>query len=614
MEIKTQKVWIQNYDEGFPETIEYPDKNMYEIFENSVKEYPDLNACSFLGANITFRQMYEQVLNTATALTSMGIVRGDVATICLPNTPHAVIAFYALNSIGVIANMVHPLTPAHELVQIIKSTNSKGLFVLDAFFHKYADTLSETNNRYTFLCSITDYLSPIKKIGFYVTKGRKIKKINIESSIISWKNLLLVSTDSSAQNSSTMPSNNAISSNSANAENSANSYNSENLNTNENSINSENSKNSNSKRKIEPDDCAVYLHSGGTMGTPKTIMLSSANLNALAIQGPYIIGVEKPAGLKMATILPLFHGFGLCMGMHTMMANGITAVLVPQFSADSLVSLLKNEKPNFIAAVPTLLEGIMKNKKLEKQDLSYLKAVFCGGDTLTGDLKTRFDNFLKSHNCNAQVREGYGLTETVTVCCVNPIVKNRANTVGLPLADMLMCVTEVDTDNEVASGKHGEICVNGPTVMLGYLNDIEATNQAIHVHSDGIKWVHTGDYGFIDEDGYVHFIQRMKRIIKVSGIPVFPSQIEDVIASIPGIKEVSVIGRPHPYKMQVVKAFVVLDNPALSQEVIKNSIYETCLAQIIKHAVPVEIEFLESLPRTKIGKVDTVALEKIDSV
>lgn len=561
-----ERIWIKKYDEGFPATMTYPDKTMYELFADAVRLYPEYTACSFLGTKIRFQILLDLVDRAASALAAMGIKKGDVATICLPNVPQAVIAFYALNKLGAIANMVHPLTPSEELFQVIQQTQSTCLFVLDAFLPKYIEMLPKTKNRYTVVCSIKDYLSPVMKVGFYITKGRKIKKVDRDITMVSWANLVGDQTYAKVTEKYA--------------------------------------------RTILPGECAVYLHSGGTMGTPKTIMLSSANLNVLALQGPHIVGIENPAGSSMATILPLFHGFGLCMGMHTMMVNGITAILVPLFSAESLADLLKKEKPNFIAAVPTLLEGIMKNKNVQKQDLSYLKAVFCGGDTLTGDLKMRFDQFLATHNCKAQVREGYGLTETVTVCSVNPIKNNRLNTVGIPLADMLMKIVETGTEIEAPVGNNGEICVTGPTMMLGYLNDPDATKEAIHLHEDGRNWVHTGDYGFMDEDGFFHFTQRIKRIVKVSGIPVFPSQIEEVITSIPGVREVSVIGIPHPYKMQVVKAYVVLDDTSISEEEMRKKIKDVCSLQVIKHAVPAEIEFKDKLPRTKVGKIDTVELEK----
>ncbi|MHB8961573.1 MAG: class I adenylate-forming enzyme family protein [Saccharofermentanales bacterium] len=564
--------WTAFYDKEFPASMEYPDKTMYELFAGSARSNADLIACSFMGTGIRFRQLSDTVDQVAEQLSARGMQKGEVATICLPNIPQAVIAFYALNRLGLIANMVHPLTPSQELEGIIRQTGSRYLFTLDAFLPKYEQMLPTTENVFTVVCAIGDYLSPIKKAAFYLAKGRKISRLPPDMRRIPWPDLLKVPDGGIGRS----------------ARGSMDGY----------------------VRRSGPKDCAVYLHSGGTMGSPKTIMLSSYNMNVLALQGPAIIGIGNPAGTSMATILPLFHGFGLCMGMHTMMVNGITAILVPVFSAENLASLLRKEKPNFIAAVPTLLEGIMKNKKLAKTDLSYLKAVFCGGDTLTEELKSRFDTFLRNHRCTCTVREGYGLTETVTVCAVNPIVNNRPGTVGIPLADMVMKITEPGTFSELPAGSPGEICISGPTMMLGYLNDPEATALAIRTHPDGKRWVHSGDYGFMDTDGYFHFTQRIKRIIKVSGIPVFPSQIEEVISRIPGVREVSAIGIPHPYKMQVVKAFVVPEEGISADEGFADRIRKVCEEQMIHHAVPAKVEFRKELPRTKVGKVDTVSLEK----
>ncbi|MDD4326826.1 MAG: class I adenylate-forming enzyme family protein [Eubacteriales bacterium] len=548
----------QSYDEWFPESIDYPDKTMYELMADAANRYKRNTALSFMGTRITYNDLLCYVDKAASSLKAMGASSGDVAAVCLPNTPHAVIAFYALNKIGAIANMIHPLTPPEELGKILSSTKSRFLFILDAFLPKYTEAISHTSAERTIVCSITDYLSLAMSVGFYVTKGRKIKRLPPDACRIPWSDF--ISSPRSADTCS------------------------------------------------RPCDSAVYLHSGGTMGVPKTIVLSSMNMNALALQGMHIVGMKDASTMSMAAILPLFHGFGLCIGMHTMMINGANSILVPIFSPENLASLLIREKPNFIAAVPTLLEGIMKNKKLAGKDLSYIKAVFCGGDTLTADLKKRFDEFLVTHNCSVKVREGYGLTETVTVCAVNPVGDNRAGTVGLPLADIIVKIVEPGTEQALPADSAGEICVSGPTVMIGYLNDPDGTDQAVKVHSDGRRWVHTGDFGSLDKDGYIHFIQRMKRIIKVSGIPVFPSQIEEIISGVPGVREVCAIGIPHPYKMQVVKVFIVSEDIA-DKEGLREKILETCKAKMIKHAVPSEIEFRESLPRTRVGKIDSKKLE-----
>ena len=564
------KPWTAHYDSWFKNSLNYPEMTMYELVARTARRLPDYPAVSFMGRRISYKSLLEQIDQAAACLKNLGFKAGDVATMCLPNVPHAVVFFYAVNRLGGICNMVHPLTPAEEMSHYIRTTRSDYLIILDAMLAKQVDMLNGSRIRKTIVCSLMDYLKLGLKVGFFVTKGRKIAAAPKRDAYIKWGDFMaLAKSDDTYQ------------------------------------------------RMRGAHDCAVYLHSGGTTGSPKTIMLSSYNFNVLGIQGAQIVGIKDPenndpAGLAMVTILPLFHGFGLCMGLHAMMVNGMRAILVPQFSPDVLAEIIIKEKPTFIAAVPTLFEGILKNEKLQSADLSCLKAVFCGGDTLTSDLKGRFDAFVKSHNGNCSLREGYGLTETVTVCAVNPMLDARDNSVGLPLSDVLMKVIEPGTFNEVAPGQDGEFCIHSPTMMIGYLDDQEATDETIRLHPDGLRWVHTGDFGYMDTDGYFHFKQRIKRILKVSGIPVFPSQVEDAAGSVEGVRMACAIGVPHPYKMQIVKLFVVPEAGVTDLEDLRRRIISHCEKVMISYAVPREIEFRDDLPRTKVGKIDFVSLERIE--
>ena len=561
--------WVAHYDPWFKPHMTYPELTLYEMVARTARRFPQYPALAFMGRRISYENLLAQIGQAASCLSKLGFQAGDVATLCLPNTPHAVIFFYAVNQLGGICNMVHPLTPAEELSHYIRTTGSDYLIILDAMLAKHTDMLEQSRLKKTIVCSIMDFLNLGLKVGFFLTKGRKIASTPKKDFYIKWSSFMELAAASAYS------------------------------------------------RKRGAQDCAVYLHSGGTTGTPKTIMLSSFNFNVLATQGPQIIGFEggdsfDPAGLSMVTILPLFHGFGLCMGMHTMLANGMLAILVPQFSPDVLADIIVKEKPSFIAAVPTLFEGILKNEKLQHADLSCLKAVFCGGDTLPTDLKRRFDTFVKDRKGTCTLREGYGLTETVTVCAVNPMLDSRENSVGVPLADVRMMVVQPGSLQAVEPGQDGEFCIHAPTVMLGYLDDPEATAETVRLHEDGLRWVHTGDFGSMDADGYFHFKQRIKRILKVSGIPVFPSQVEDVVTAIPGVRLACAIGVPHPYKMQVVKVFVVLDAQAPDEETMRDRIIKQCEKSLIQYAVPREIEFCADLPRTKVGKIDFVSLERIE--
>ena len=579
-----KKPWTSHYDPGMKESLTYPDKTLYEMLERTENNFPHTPAVSFEGKRITFRSLLFQVDTIALALKDMGLKRGDVATVCLPNIPQAVVFFYAVNKLGVIANMVHPKTPPFELKEFMTSTRSEYLIILNAFLPKHIKTLSQMPIKHIFTAAVDDYLSPAKTVGFFLKSGRKIPKIPKDSKYMTWHDLQKLGLSARYASASL-----------------ASSF--------------------HYQRPLEPNAPAVYLHSGGTTGTPKTIILSSQNLNVLAVQGPQIVNIPdpfetgRPPDVSMVTILPLFHGFGLCMGMHTMMCNAITSILVPTFTPDSLAKVIMKERPAFIAAVPTLYEGILKSTLLKKADLSFLRCCFCGGDSLSPELKDRFESFIHERGSKISLREGYGLTETVTVCCVNPEKKCRKDSVGLPLPDMHMKIVEPNTQKEIAYGQNGEICVTGPTVMLGYLGDPEGTAQAIHLHEDGHMWVHTGDYGFMDEDGFFHFTQRMKRIIKVSGIPVFPSQIEAVIASVPGVSAVCAIAKPDPYRIHVVKAIIVPSGPHTEENLskIKEAVSAACTEKLIAYARPSVIEFRDSLPQTLVGKIDYVALEKEES-
>lgn len=568
--------WTAHYDSWFKPNLDYPDATLYELLARAAVKYPDYPALTFFGRSMSFSSLFDLIEQAADALTVLGFKPGNVATICLPNVPQAVIYFYAVNRLGGICNMVHPLSPADELKHNLRIAESEYLIILDGMLARHTEMIAGIRIRKTIVCSMMDYMGTALKTVFYLAKGRKIKPMPNDAIYIRWPDFLVLGRGDPSQ-----------------------------VFTNKRPY----------ERQIDPHNCAVYLHSGGTTGEPKTVMLSSFSFNALAIQGKQILSYENradfdPLGLSMVMILPLFHGFGLCMGMHTMLVNGIRCILVPQFAPEVLAEIIVKEKPSYIAAVPTLFEGILQNHKLAKADLSCLRAVFCGGDTLTSDLKRRFDSFIRERGASCTLREGYGLTETVTVCAVNPQIDTRADTVGLPLSDTLMKVINPETLATVPAGQSGEFCIHAPTRMIGYLNDPEATANTIRIHPDGLDWVHTGDFGYMDEDGYFHFQQRMKRILKVSGVPVFPSQIEEVISTVPGVRLACAIGIPHPHKMQVVKAFVVPSDPPANHDSLRDQILAQCEKSLIPYAIPKSIEFRDDLPRTKVGKIDFIELER----
>ena len=364
------------------------------------------------------------------------------------------------------------------------------------------------------------------------------------------------------------------------------------------------------KKLPAANDCASILYSGGTTGTTKGIMLSNLNFNALGLQTIAASGFAPIDGMKMLSVMPVFHGFGLGIGIHTALIGGACCILVPQFNVKTYADLLIKKQPNIIPGVPTLFEALLRAEKLENADLSCLKGVFCGGDSLSIELKKKVDEFLKAHNASVQIRQGYGLTECVTASCLTPKDYNRVGSIGVPFPDTYYKIVKPGTTDEVDPNVEGEICISGPSVMLCYMNNESETANTLRRHADGRIWMHSGDLGKMDEDGFVYFSQRIKRMIITSGYNVYPGQLENIIDGHEKVLLSCVIGVKDPYKIQKVKAFVVLRPNYEPSDAIKQELFDYCRGQIAKYAMPYDIEFRTELPKTLVGKVAYRVLEE----
>ncbi|MCI6854491.1 MAG: AMP-binding protein [Firmicutes bacterium] len=555
--------WIKNLG-GVPAHLEYFQGSMYDRVAEIAVNYPDYIAYDFMGGKVKYKDFIKKVDECARALAAIGVKEGERVTICMPNAPQAVIMFYAINKIGAIANMVHPLSSEKEIEFYLKESASVVCITLDQFYGKFENIRGNVPIRSLILTSIKDVLSPIKKKGYYLAQGRKIKKVPANAEIVWWEKFLK----------------------------GGNNYHGP----------------FHVERKSQ--DPAVILYSGGTTGTTKGILLSNLNFNALSQQIIATNPMFKP-GDKMLAVMPIFHGFGLGVCIHSMMANGGRCLLIPRFNPQSYAKLLKKHKPNFIAGVPTLYEALLRLKTLDRVDLSCLKGVFSGGDSLSIELKKRFDAFLREHGATIPVREGYGTTECVTASCLTPSHWAKEGSIGLPFPDTFYKIVKPGTEEEVPYGEEGEICLAGPTVMMEYINNPEETANTLKRHADGLTWVHTGDLGMMDEDGFIYFRQRIKRMIVTSGYNVYPSQIENVLDAHEYVHMSCVIGVPDPLKMQRVVAFVVL-KPGLkvSEEEAREAILEHCSKYVAKYAMPSDIQFRDDMPKTLVGKVAYRILEE----
>ena len=363
------------------------------------------------------------------------------------------------------------------------------------------------------------------------------------------------------------------------------------------------------KADVKKDDVALILHSGGTTGTPKGIMISNYSFNALAQQSAVNVIDVRPKD-KIVTILPIFHGFGLGVCVHTPLCLKVETILMPEYDANRFYKIWKNDRPNVILGVPTLWEGMMSNKRFDDVDMSQLKYIVSGGDYLSIPAETKINEFLHKHGAHVNIAKGYGMTESVAATAYTFPGTNEPGSIGIPMVGNTYKICDPETGEELEIGQEGEICVNGPTLMTGYLNNQKETNNILRKHKDGKLWLHTGDIGYIASNGIVFYTQRLKRMIIVSGFNVYPSMIEEVLESHEAVKKACVIGIPHPYKMNVPKAFLILNEGYHNNAKLKKELKELCKEKLAVFSVPKEFEVRTEFPKTLYSKVDYKQLEK----
>ncbi|MDO4565774.1 MAG: AMP-binding protein [Oscillospiraceae bacterium] len=554
--------WLKNYGD-VPFNLDYPEGSMSDRVLEIAETYPKQTALSFMGKDISYSKLREMIEVTAKAFIAIGVRAGDRVTVCLPNVPQAIYCLYALNRIGAIASMIHPLSAEGEIVFYLNEVNSDCVITLNQFYDKFVEVQKERPIKKLIICGVVEELKPLMAVGFALTQGRSLPKIPNKPNIIRWPDFV-------ARGRSARLSDYAV------------------------------------KRK--PEDPAVILFSGGTTGVTKGIVLSNLNFNALAMQTAAMAHAPV-VGSKMLAAMPIFHGFGLGVCIHTMLAVGGQSILVPRFDVKSYAGLIKKNRPNYIAGVPTLYEALTRTDYLDGVVLDCLLGVFSGGDSLSIELKKKIDKYLDEHGSPIHVREGYGTTECVTASCLTPYNQEREGSIGLPYPDTYYKICEPGTVEELPYGKEGEICLTGPTVMLEYLNHPVETAGTLVRHTDGHIWLHTGDLGLMDADGFIYFKQRLKRMIVTSGYNVYPSQLENIFDAHEFVQMSCVIGVPDPYKIQKTKAYVVLKAGVPANDETREALFDYCRKNIAKYAIPYEIEFREALPKTLVGKVAYTVLE-----
>ena len=545
--------------------IDYPRLTMYQMVEKAAGENPEGYAVEYFGKRIRYRELMARIERCAKAFLAMGIAKGDAVTLCLPNMPQTLECFYALNRIGAVCNMVHPQSAQTEITYYLDLSESKAIVTVDLFFENVNKAIADADHPVTaIICRMQEELPVHLKAAYLVKKGKDYLKYPDTDNSILYKEFLKGA--DSINKIETVP--------------------------------------------YEDDRTAAILYSGGTSGLPKGICLTDLNFNACALQSIVAMDIKINNKMRMLSCMPMFHGFGLGINIHIVLIFGACCMLMPTFNKHSYAKALIKKRPNFIAGVPTIFEALLHLPELEGKDLSYLYGMFCGGDSLSVELKKSIDRFLKEHNANIQVREGYGLTECVTASCLTPKNEYRENSIGLPYPDTYYQIVVPGTDDVVPFGEEGEIILRGPTLMTKYLKDPEETAKTLRTLADGNVWLYTGDLGSMDADGYVYFKQRIKRMIITNGYNVYPGPIENIIDGVDEVSYSCVIGVKDPRRMQRVRAYVVLRDEVQSSDALKDKIMDELRLHVAQYALPKEIIFRDELPKTLVGKVAYRKLEE----
>lgn len=568
---KNDYPWFKYYKD-VPFSLEYPNGSMIDLIAETALKYPNNIAFTYFNNKITYKQFLDRVVACAKSLKQIGVKEEDVVSICMPNTIEAMTMFYAVNMIGGIANMIHPLSSEKEIELFLNKSKSSVIFTIDINYKKVINIINNTDVTKVIIGSALDDLKGLKKFfaklfNTDITKAsKKIKEVFLKAfknrEVLSYKKFI-------------------------------------------------------SKGEMyyhdfwvsrKDTDPAVILYSGGTSGTPKGILLSNLNFNALAV-GAHRMCDPAKEGDSILSIMPIFHGFGLGVCIHTPLYIGMNSILVPTFKTKNLPKMIKDVKPNFFVGVPTLFEALSKTKDLKEGDLSSIHTIVSGGDVMDEENLKRYNQFFAKYGSKAKIRVGYGLTEATAATCLSPREMHRKGSIGVPFPDSVYKIVKIGTTKEVKPMEDGEICICGPTVMLRYLNEPDETEKTLKKHKDGKVYLHTGDIGCMDKDGFVYFKSRLKRIIISSGYNIYPSYIENIINKHEYVLSSTVIGVPDKYRGEVAKAFIVLKREVHLNDDVKKEIEEHCSKYIAKYAMPRLFEYKRELPKTLVGKIAYTVLE-----
>lgn len=530
------------------------DLTLYQAYKYGAEKAPKETAIYYFNGKLSFTKLLEKIDEMAAILQNQFLIKkGETVLVSLPNIPQTIILFYAINKIGAICNMVHPNSPCEVMQKYYDDADCKLAFLFDQKVYKELIDYRKFNGHIV-VCQAESFLPHYQKRAYKIKNSWATKMLRKEKKFFFYDDLKRIKIDGV-------------------------------------------------EVPLSKEETSVLLHSASTTGESKTICLSSRSFNFTAKRIPEIMCMEPDEliGNSLVSVLPSFHGFGLCMTMHAPLVNSFGVVLIPKFSTKEIAKMMdKCRNVICICGVPTVFKALLNDKSFTKnKHLKVLRSCFSGGDSLNSAIKENFDTTMIKRKSKCRLFEGYGLTEALSVCSVNTHRHHKYGSIGYPITGVNFRILD-DNNHSLKPGQIGEISIKSDNNMLGYFKD-EKASKAVYTEDGYLK---TGDLGYIDEDGFLYFKTRMKRVIKVSGVAVFPSEIEGVISRMSGITAVCVIQIPDEKLINAVKAVIVGKNKN------KERIVAECQKRLISWAVPKEIEFVDSLPYTKYHKINYMKVQE----
>ena len=555
------KPWLKYYDQKFIDQT-LPALSAFEYVCQRSKNHLNDTALEYYGRKFTYADLIVNVKKTAAALRGAGVKKGDIITVVSIMTPEIIALFYAADMIGATLNLVDPRYSVEGIREYIEEVDSHLLVCLNVVYERCRQAAKRTNAEKVIVLSPADSLPPVMAVGYKLTTPDKNK---YASNVIRWKQFIK---GGEGQSTAAEP--------------------------------------------YDPDHACVVVHTGGTTGSPKGVMLTDDCFNGIALQFQAYPKLFH-RGQKLMNVMPPFIAYGFACGIHLPLVLGFTVIIIPNLDPAKLGSLVLKHKPEHMFGVPTHYQQLASDPKLRDKDLSFIINYAAGGDSLSRGAEQTVNDFLAAHGARYPIAKGYGMTEVSSAATVAAGLDNKPGSVGIPMVNTVVAAFEPGTDQELPIGQRGELCISGPCLMKGYYNKPEETAILLRRHPDGRVWAHTGDMGYLDEDGFVYLDSRIKRmIIRHDGFKVFPSMIENVVSRHPAVHQCSVVGcadKDHtqgrlPFVYIVLKA----DTTAKKKQVIRE-LERMCAEELPEYVQPVAYKFISSMPMTPVGKVDYRQLE-----